>query len=332
VSAGACASLDWHFKDMKTAILENNSIRLVALAGKGSDIIELVYKPKNVDVLWHAPPGYRSPPERGSLMPTSDSGFLDYYGGGWQDLLPTIGSGPTTLHGAKFGLHGETGLLPWNIRVQTIGESAMAHLSVVGVRYPYRVDKTITLGRDSEIRIAEKLTNTSTQSLEFYWLQHPSFGEPFLAPGCILDLPEGSRVTNLESINSMGRIADGEFDWPEVRAKDGEVVDLSVIPSKSVVAEETTFIKIKQGWYNLTNPTLGLRFRFEWDVSTFPWLWFWQNYWTPNYPYYGSAWNIAVEPATSLPTILGSEAAKDALVLKAGQSRTTEITVKLSEV
>jgi galactose mutarotase-like enzyme len=323
------ASMDGRIRGMQTVVLENDVVRLLALAGKGSDIIELVYKPKNIDLLWHAPPGLRSPSECGRLLMASDTGFLDYYGGGWQDLLPTIGSGPTKLHGATFGLHGETGVLPWYAEVHTEGAVAVASLSVTGVRYPYRLEKTIALD-GNEIRINERLINTSKQTLEYYWLQHPSFGEPFLEPGCLIELPPESVVTNIASINSNGRVADGQFTWPNVRAKDGSTIDLSVIPSKKVLAEESTFIRVKQGWYNLTNLTLGLRLRFEWDVSTFPWVWFWQNYWTPDYPYYGSAWNVAIEPATSLPTILGEQAAKDALILKGGQSRTTEIKVTIS--
>jgi len=333
MSEAARAFLDWRYKGMKTLTLENELIRMVALPDKGCDVAELVYKPKNIDVMWHSPPGHRLPADHGGLIATPDSGFLDCYGGGWQDALPTIGSGPTELHGAKFGLHGETALLPWDVRVHEDGEAARAFLSVSGLRYPYLLEKTITLRRgESRLRISEKLTNTSSQTLEYYWIQHPSFGEPFLVPGCRLELPEGSMVTNLESINANGRVAGGEFAWPQVRGKDSSIIDLSVIPPKSVVAEETTFIRVKEGWYNLTNEVLGLRFRLEWDTSVFPWLWFWQNYSIPDYPHFGQAWNVAVEPATGLPTILGRGAAKDALILEGGESRTSELEVSLSSL
>jgi len=323
--------MDRRFGGIKAVVLENDFVRLVVLADKGSDIVELVHKRKGVDVMWHSPLGHRPRSDSALLFPTSETGFLDGYGGGWQDLLPTIGSGPTDLHGAKFGLHGETGVLPWDATVETSAEKAEAHFRVTGVRYPYSVEKTVALGLQAEIQISEKLTNTSKQELEFYWLQHPAFGEPFLAPGCVLDLPKGSRVVNLESINSRGRVAEGEFDWPHVKSKSGESIDLSVIPPKTVVAEESTFIRVKEGWYSFTNPALGLRVRFEWDTSTFPWLWFWQNYWTPDYPFFGTAWNVAIEPASSLPTTLEKESARGAIVLGPGQSRTTRITVRLEE-
>ena len=37
--SAARASLDWHYKGMGTLVLENETIRLVALVDKGSDII-----------------------------------------------------------------------------------------------------------------------------------------------------------------------------------------------------------------------------------------------------------------------------------------------------
>ncbi|MDA4114701.1 MAG: DUF4432 family protein [Thaumarchaeota archaeon] len=327
----ASASLDWHYRGMKTLILENQLIRMVVLVDKGSDVTELVYKPRGVDVLWHSPTGHRSPSGTGGLIGTPDSGFMDCYGGGWQDLLPTIGSGPVELHGATFGLHGETGVLPWKARVDDEeGETVRAVLSVKGRRYPYLLEKTITLREgESRIRISEKLTNTSEQDLEFYWLQHPSFGGRFLAPGCRLELPQGSRVICSE-VNSRGRVADGESEWPIVTGRDGKVIDLSVIPSRDVIAEETTFIRVREGRYSLVNPTLRLGVELKWDVSVFPWVWFWQNYGVPDYPYFGKAWNVAVEPSTSLPTMMRRGTDTDAPLLKGGASLTTEIEVSLN--
>jgi Domain of unknown function (DUF4432) len=316
MSGSASASLDWYYRGMKTLILENQLIRMVVLVDKGSDVMELVYKPKNLDVLWHSPTGHRSPSGQGGLMATPDSGFMDCYG-------------PVELHGAKFGLHGETAVFPWSARIEeSEGETVRAVLSFEGRRYPYLLSKTITLREgESKIRIAEKVTNTSPQDLEFYWLQHPAFGGRFLAPGCRLELPKGSRVMCSE-VNARGRVADGESEWPMVTGRDGSTIDLSVIPSRDVTAEETTFIRVQEGWYSLVNPVAKLGVELKWDASVFPWVWFWQNYGIPDYPYFGKAWNVAVEPSTSLPTIMRREA--DARLLKGGVSLTTEIEVSLN--
>ena len=61
---------------------------------KGSDVAELTYKPLDLDLFFHAPTGYRKP---GSIVGTckrSEGEFREYYGGGWQDILPFAGNEP----------------------------------------------------------------------------------------------------------------------------------------------------------------------------------------------------------------------------------------------
>ena len=167
----------------------------------------------------------------------------------------------------------------------------------------------------------------SPQTLEFFWLQHPSFGEPFLAPGNTIALPPGSEIENFEEINPHGRLAAGSFPWPVVKSRKGTAnIDLREIPSRDIVAEETSFVRVKEGWYALKNPRLGLTFRLEWDPKIFRWVWFWQNYNLPDYPYYGGAWNVAIEPATSLPTDLARQRGDDdGIKIQGKASITTEL-------
>ncbi len=311
----------------RALFLENESLRLV-IQERGSDVSELIYKPLGVDLMWHSP--LRSFPAGGQALP--DSNLEDSYCGGWQDLLPSIGPGPAELHGARFGQHGETGLLSWKMRVEEHEDSAKAVLSAEGVRYPYLIEKMVTVGEGAAaFEIEETLTNRSSQELEFYWLQHPAFGEPFLAPGCRLELPDGCRGKSLKEFSARGRVAEGDFDWPVAPSRGGGTVDLCRIPAKSVRAEETTFVRVTQGWYTFSNPELGLRIRFQWDESVFKWIWFWQNYGVPDYPYFGTAWNVGVELATSLPTMMGEQAENDAISLGGGKSVTTRIHVSLDE-
>jgi galactose mutarotase-like enzyme len=301
----ARATLDWTYKGMRTLVLENRFLRLVYLLDKGGDLIELKYKPLDVDLMWHAPQGHVNPTNYVTPIATVESSFNDLYGGGWQDAVPVIGNGPQELRGAKYGTHGESPVMGWDCEIlESVGRSTSAELRVQGIRYPFRLQKTVRIEDDeSTLRISEKLTNSSPQTLEFFWLQHPAFGEPFLSPADKLVLPPETRIENLEEMNPNGRIAGGSFQWPKVKSrKGGADIDLSAVPSRDLVAEETCFLKIKEGWYNLTNPALGLSFKLEWDPSVFGWVWFWQNYNQPDYPYYGNAWNIAIEPATSPPT------------------------------
>lgn len=297
------ASLDWQYNGMRTLTLENDFVRVVSLLDKGSDIIELVFKPLGIDVMWHSPIGHRNPKSFTPSIHTESSAFLDIYGGGWQEVLPVMGRGSTTHHGATFGLHGETALIAWDLLgVEENAEEASATVGVRGIRFPYSVRKKLTVRKnEAKLYVSETLTNTSRETLEFFWLQHPAYGEPFLAPGCRIDLPEGTTAYPLEEINPNGRLGGKATKWPNAITRKGEEIDLGIVPRRNMVAEETTFLKVKEPWYSLTNPKLNLGIALRWDLKVHPWLWFWQNYNQKGYPWFGEAWNVALEPSSSFP-------------------------------
>jgi len=296
------ASLDWKYLGMRTLILENQYLRVVSLLDKGADLMELTYKPLDLDLLFHAPTGYA---KRGSFVETSarsEGEFMEYYGGGWQDLLPFAGNEPVKHRFGEWGMHGETALLPWEATVQNQTASEVTvKLSVELRRYPFRVEKWITLDDQTPtLRIREKVTNTSNQELEYSWLHHPALGRPFVGPGTKITVPAASVV--IDNGEPWGRLKpNSTFSWPTVEDKQQNRVDLSVLPS-DVVADETVFItKLREGWYTVVNPTMKLGFALRWDASVFSHIWFWQSYWVPDHPWFGKAYCIALEPSTGFP-------------------------------
>jgi len=307
---------------MRTLVMENPGLRIVSLLDKGSDIIEIRFKPLDLNLMWQSPLGWRNPLLDTMPNPNQEGAFLDYYGGGWQDIVPSAGGHPTTHRGASMGVHGESSMLPWTCILEEESEDkATAYMRTEGVRYPFRLEKRITITKtENTIYFWEKLTNTAKQPLEYSWLQHPAFGEPFIEPGVKIKLPEGCKViVQEEHYNPLGRLRAGEYEWPYVKDRSGAEVDLSVIPSRQTVAEETSFIHgLRTGRYVIWNKRLELGLEMVWDVSVFRYLWFWQNYNTPDYPWYGMAWNIALEPCTSYPAGLPEQVKHGTHVTLAG--------------
>jgi hypothetical protein len=86
---------------MRTIVMENSLIRIVSLLDKGSDIIELLYKPLDLNLMWQSPTGWRNPLKEASANPVTHGGFLDYYGGGWQDIAPSAGGHSVVYRGAE---------------------------------------------------------------------------------------------------------------------------------------------------------------------------------------------------------------------------------------
>ena len=123
---------------MRTLVLENPQLRLVSLLDKGSDIVELIYKPLDVDVLFHAPTGYRKPGSFTGTSRRSEGEFMEYYGGGWQDILPFAGNESFKHRMGEWGMHGETPLLPWDTSIEKESSSEVSvKLSVKIPRYPF---------------------------------------------------------------------------------------------------------------------------------------------------------------------------------------------------
>lgn len=300
---GCTASLDWNYHGMRTLVLENRQLRLVSLLDKGSDIMELVYKPLDVDVLFHAPTGYRKPGSLTGTSSRSDGEFMEYYGGGWQDILPFAGNETIKHRFGEWGMHGETSLLPWDATIEKESPSEVtAKLKVTIPRYPFRVEKWITLDdKSATIRVRERVVNTSSQTLEYCWLQHPALGSPLIAPGTRITVP--AEKVAIDKPEPWGRLkAETNYKWPHVEDKAGKPVDLGTIPSSEIVADETVFISdFKEPWYTVINPKLKLGFALRWDHSVFEHIWFWQSYGVPDHPWFGKGYCIALEPCTGFP-------------------------------
>jgi hypothetical protein len=133
-----------------------------------------VYKPLDLDFLFHAPTGYANPRTFVHTSGRSEGEFMEYYGGGWQDLLPFAGNEPLKHRFGEWGMHGESALLPWDAKIENQTPSSVtAKLTLQLRRYPFRVEKWITMNdRTAALQIREKVTNTSDQALEYCWLQH----------------------------------------------------------------------------------------------------------------------------------------------------------------
>jgi hypothetical protein len=101
----------WTLAGMRTLILENELLRVVVLVDKGSDIIEFRYKPHGLDFLFFSLSGLRNPTVNLPSAPSTGP-FLDYFSGGWNEIL--LNGGPhVTYKGAELGQHGEISLIPW---------------------------------------------------------------------------------------------------------------------------------------------------------------------------------------------------------------------------
>lgn len=300
---GCRASLDYTYKGMRIAYLENELLRVGVLLDKGADIFDFTYKPRDLDFMWQSPLAMRKPFVATSALP--EGAFHDYYYGGWQEVLPSAGWASEPYQGTYQGLHGEVALLPFEAQlVEDTPEQVSVRTTARLYRSPLTLARTMTLRRDgAALFIHERLENESEGAFAVMWGHHPAFGAPFLDASCVVDAPARKAEVLAFHANGLWEPGDG-YDFPLVRnRRSGQLEDITRVRPKSERSVDVVIFKdLREGWYGLTNQQMGVGFGLAWDSSLFKYLWMWQVYGGhDDYPWYGRTYNCALEPFTSYP-------------------------------
>ncbi len=323
-----CRIREFIYRDHRCVSLENELLRIVIVTDKGTDIIEFLYKPLDLECLWRSHGGLRSPLH---FRPSSSLGaghFREHFAGGWYEMLPN-GPGPCRHRGAEFGYHGEATLLPWEYQiVRDEPEKIEVRFRVRLVRLPLLVEKTLTLeGNAATLQIHERITNEAGQEVEFLWGHHPTFGWPLVEEGARIFLPS-CQVRVAESLPDNHRLAPAQkVVWPQVKGINDSAIDLSFIPGPE--AQSHDFARLEEfssGWFAVVNPQRQVGFALKWDEQDFPILGYWQVFrGAMDYPWYAMNYLIALEPACDLPSLSEAAGRGTALRLAAGAQIETEL-------
>ncbi len=306
---GARVTDRFSLDNLPTVILENELLRCTILSGRGSDLIELLYKPMDVDFLWRSPLANR---KISDFVPTSHTNrpFFDHYLGGWQELFPHASS-PVYHSGCELGFHGEVWGLPWDHKILADSpEKVSVRFSVRTRRLPFYLERIVSLHACEPIlRFHEKVVNEGRKELDFMWGHHPAFGPPFLDEDCILDAPA-------ESIQLESEM----HPWPV----DNRGCDHSrLCPEKSHREVMKYLHGLREGWVALTQPRENLGIGFAFDPAVFSYVWLWHELgYSQEYPWFGRAYVLGVEPFSSLPG--ARETGGRLLKLQAGASLETD--------
>lgn len=300
---GCRVSLDYTYKGMKIAYLENDALRIGVLLDKGADIFEFTYKPRDLDFMWQSPIAMQKPFVATSALP--EGAFHDYYYGGWQEVLPSAGWASEPYMGTYQGLHGELSLLPFEASiVEDSPEIVSVKMRVSLYRSPLTLERTLSLKRDSAaLFIHERLINQAEIDFAVMWGHHPAFGAPFLDESCVVHTP--ARQVEVLAYHQNGLWQPGgDYAFPLVpNRRTGEAQDITRVLPKATTSVDVVFFKeLAEGWYGLTNQNQGVGFGMAWDNDLFKYLWMWQVYGGhTDYPWYGRTYNCALEPFTSYP-------------------------------
>lgn len=306
--SGCRISDEWTYQDLQALVLENHLLRVVVLVGKGSDIVEFRYKPLDLDFLLHMPGGMRNPRQYTPSAYTSGA-FIDYYSGGWNEVLPNGGPG-VIYKGAALGQHGEISLIPWQYTIlEQTAERVSVSLSVRPLRTPFYLQKTLSLERGRAVlTIEETLTNEAGMTMDLMWGQHIAFGRPFLDEGARVDVAPCRILAHaIMPDYEPRRFQPGaENNWPLLPTPDGSLADASDIPAfgKAEAQEMAYLLDLTDGWYAITNPQRQAGFGIRFDHHLYRYIWYWQQLGNvaKGAPWWGRLHTTALEPWTSFPT------------------------------
>jgi hypothetical protein len=288
----------------RALVFENDATRIVLLPEKGSEIFAVESRKHNVDVLWKSPWGFRPPAISSGTSNNAEAIWLDHYAGGWQELFPNAGDA-CFYRGADLTFHGEASVAPWRheIAVGSNGEEE-ARLELRLARSPFRLEKRVSLDPVLPIlRLWERVTNDGSDRMPYMWGHHPAYGAPFLAEGCRLQVPAATYEADLVQAPRTWLDPGKRSTWPVVDRVGGGTVDLSAVPGPEArVANLGYLLDLREGWYALANPSIGLGVGVVWPLDVFPCIWLWQEFQgTQDYPWYGSIYVMGVEPHSSHP-------------------------------
>jgi hypothetical protein len=305
----------WH--NLRALILQNELLQIVILVDKGSEIIQFLYKPMDVDFIWRAPNQVQPPDRFVRAAGSVNTPFFDHWDGGWIEIIPN--GGPACEYkGAPLGFYAETINVSWNY---TILEDR-----------PERVQKTLTLeSGKAALQIEERITNEGGETVDFMWGHHPVIGAPFLDETCRIAVPDCTvEVFGPEDgpDHRMGLHQTGR--WPFIKDREGNPLDLRIVPPSSGRTMDNCYLYgFAQGWLAVTNTNRQIGFGLAWDPSVFKYIWLWQALGGGlGYPWFGRTYNIGIEPWSSYPCTGLQESIQNgtALRLEAGQSLDSWVT------
>lgn len=278
--------------------LRSASLRVVVDSDRGGDVVH-VGRPDGPNALFYEP--WPTPVPASTSMSYGDDtlDWLSHYRGGWQVMFPNIGD-PCTVDGVPHPVHGEVSSAP----AEVVSVSAVELVLRSPTRLPVQLERTFRLAADRPVlRVEQRIENESDLSFAYAWGHHPAFAA---TTGMCIDLPPGP--VHFDALGATGT-------WPTVERASGGMESLDRIPAPPV-SRVGVLPDRPAGWAALRDVATEDGVALAWDVAAFPHLALWEQIGGPEFPWFGRARIVALEPASIWP---GDGLAR---AIERGQART----------
>lgn len=235
---------------------------------------------------------WRTPiPAAGGGYGDSQNDWLSRYRGGWQELFPNTGEACEVV-GVPLPFHGEASQARWEVVTHSQHSCELRTTA----RLPLLLSRRMTLADDAPtLHLEERVVNDSGLEQEFLWGHHPVF--PAI-PGASIDLPTNCRAHAEPAFPSP--FGSDPQPWPHLLDEAGDPHDLSRVPGEAI--QRVLYVTdLGAGWAALRQPAPQPGVALAWDAETFPCMWFWLQNGTSEFPWFGRARMLALEPQAAYP-------------------------------
>lgn len=271
------------YKNKKSIVLESTRMRAEFISDPGGKLASLINKETGYEYLVQRKNAiYRDQPFGGLFVDAECSGF--------DDMFPTIDTCKyenDPWKGIEMADHGEVWSLPWKYSVDKLS----LHLSVHGVRFPYKLEKTIYFSNENSLRIDYTLTNYSPFDFEFLWAGHLMIN---IEEGTRLNVPEDCKQAVTVLTNGQRTFGDIN-NWPLFKDNNGNTHRADLSGHKDIGRFEKYYFnnRLKDGWCELEYPDDKNKLKVSFPVNSVPYLGILMNEggWDGLY-------NIIIEPCT----------------------------------
>jgi hypothetical protein len=278
------------FHNRHAYVLENGLMRVSALRGAGHWAeIRLTSGDPKKDLN----------PMRIPHFPTIDPWEYDaakhdkIYGGGTNRLLqsgymghllnfPTFGAPSEQEARNGLGNHGEALTVEWRKDAAPVSERDVQLVySAYLPKTQYNVGRVLTLPADETVLYVEEwVENLTAFDRPAHWVQHATFGPPFVEPGkTVLDASATKgEVRGAARPNRMLR--SGAVTWPSGTSPDGKSVSLREMqtqPKSGIYYALLMDQGRERSYFTMYHKNYNVLIGYVWHTKDFPWLGDWQE-------------------------------------------------------
>lgn len=184
---------------------------------------------------------------------------------------------------AGLGNHGEAPIVEWRkIQVDITGGATTLRYGATLEKTQYRVERAVTLADSSRaVRVEEWVENLVSYDRPVNWMQHATFGPPFIEPGrTFLDVSATRGLTAGGRPGATSLKPNSEVQWPRGTAPDGRPADLrpfQPVPNAGAYVALLLDRSRTEQFFTLYNAGYGVLIGYLFPAQGNPWLADWQE-------------------------------------------------------